>query len=1276
MNPTTRAISVAHPVHHKGEDIAFLAGHGEMAALIRQKDWSHTPLGPLEDWPQSLRTTVSLCLASNFPINIVWGAEHTQIYNDGYRVACGEAHPRALGENYSVTWASAWPAIGEPFARALAGETSYLQNQRMFLTRNGYLEETFFTFSHSPIRDESGGIGGLFHPVTETTATMLAERRTRALRDLGTSLGAASDEADLAARVLSVLARFEFDLPFVLFYQLDPGTSAFRLVTKDAAAMAARGAPTCLAAGATSPGPFADALRSSQMIEVRDLSSTLEGWYSGPYEEPPNRAFVLPIPVPGAQRTPAVIVAGASPRLPMDESYRSFYDLLVVTISSALATVRAREDERRRAEALAEIDRAKTAFFSNVSHEFRTPLTLMLGPLEDTIADTSLPEHTRDQLQLAHRNSLRLLKLVNSLLDFSRIEAGRVKASYEDADLPALTRDLASTFRSAIERAGLHLVVECDALPEPVYVDRDMWEKIVLNLLSNAFKFTLQGSIGVRLLAKESGVVLEVADTGVGVPKDEIPRLFERFHRVAGSQGRSQEGSGIGLALVQELGKLHGASIDVTSEVGQGTTFRLHVPYGHSHLPKEQIKTSNTLPSTVIGAQAFVQEALRWLPDTPESEATRAVPLDRSVSVIDKRFATTAGARILLADDNADMRDYVRSLLEPHYVIHAAADGNEALATARRVRPDLILSDVMMPKLDGFGLLARIRSDESLRNTPIILLSARAGEEARIEGLDAGADDYLIKPFSARELLVRVGSLLQLRQMRQSAEEAFRLRTAQFETLFSAAPVGVYLVDADFRLREVNPKARPVFGDIPDLIGRDFNEVLRILWPKAFADELVLRFRHTLETGDSYFSEELTEQREDRGTTENYQWEIHRIPLPDGRHGVVCYFRDISAQIEARRELVDQREALRRMDRQKDEFLAMLAHELRNPLAPIRNASELLGRLSPKGSDGQAAVGILKRQVSQLTRLVDDLLDISRITQGRIQLKRTAVRLADVVAQAVETVEPLLREKRHAFSNISSYGSLHVHGDSARLVQCVANVLTNAAKYTDAGGSLSLECRSDGTNAVLRIRDNGSGISPELLPHIFDLFVQDRRTLDRAEGGLGIGLSLVRELVHLHGGSVSAESAGRGHGSTFEIRLPLQAEVNTTEFAATPAEPHRQRILVVDDNRDSADSLAMMLRFDGHTAQSVYTARQALKEIVSFAPEVVILDLGLPEMDGFELAREFRALPGLEKLRLLALTGYGQAEDKQKTRAAGFDGHLVKPVKYGELATALTRQDG
>lgn len=381
--------------------------------------------------------------------------------------------------------------------------------------------------------------------------------------------------------------------------------------------------------------------------------------------------------------------------------------------------------------------------------------------------------------------------------------------------------------------------------------------------------------------------------------------------------------------------------------------------------------------------------------------------------------------------------------------------------------------------------------------------------------------------------------------------------------------------------------------------------------------------------------------------------------------GAIAAHANVTAFKTIQRELED-------ANRQKDEFLAMLAHELRNPLAPIRNAVELLSRASLDPALAAQAISIVKRQTGYLARLVDDLLDISRITRGRIVLQHKRLLVADIVEHAVETVTPLLKEKHHDLS-ITSRSVLRVEGDPDRLAQCLQNLLTNAAKYTDAGGRIRIESFQDGHQAVIRVIDNGAGISAELLPHVFDLFVQGKRTLDRAQGGLGIGLSVVKRLVEMHGGRVSARSAGLGQGATFEIRLPLLEVPGLDTTPSAERDVPGLRVLVVDDNADAANSLSMVLALEGHEVQVAVTGEETLKRLPSFRPDVVLLDIGLPGIDGYEVARRIRNAAATAGTRLIALTGYGQPDDRQRAVAAGFDEHLVKPVNFTQLRAALAR---
>lgn len=1255
--PEPRVPSAVDPALH------FLEGGGEMGARMRRFDWSTTPLGPPARWPQSLKTIVRVMLDSRYAMWMLWGAEYTFFCNDAYLPTVGLKRDWVLGARADKVWEEVWGDVIAPRLDHVLnhGQATWDEALRIDLARSGFVEETYHTFSYSPVYDDGDRIAGMLCVVTEVTERVIGERRLRVLSELAARTSGVDSVRHACDAATAVLARFPLDVPFAALYLLDAKTRV-----AERAALAGAGAHDALPAtlaidDVAQPWPLAALVDGESAREVAGLPAL--GFEIAAADAPDRveRALVVPLRV-SARGLTGFLIAGASPRRAFDDEYRAFLELVAGQIAAAIGSAEAYEAERRRAEALAELDRAKTAFFSNVSHEFRTPLTLMQGPLEEALADAALPDALRDRLVLAQRNATRLMRLVNSLLDFSRIEAGRAQASYEPTDLAAMTRDLASTFRAAMDKAGLGYSVHAAPLREPVHVDREMWEKIVLNLLSNAFKFTLSGRVAIALRDDGDDALLEVADTGVGVPDEELPRLFERFHRVESSEARTHEGSGIGLALVQELVKLHGGTIDAASARGRGTTFRVRIPFGSTHLPEDRLRDAAARPAPLVVASAFVEEALRWLPE--DDREARAPIAHDALSAADRRFAATFGARIVLADDNADMRTYLRDLLAPYYVVEAVADGVQALGAARRSPPELIVSDVMMPRLDGFGLVDAVRADPTLGGVPVVLLSARAGEEARIEGLDAGADDYIVKPFSSRELLARVGAIIELRRTRQATDAASRRRTAQFETLLNAAPLGVYLLDGELVIRAANPIARATFGGFLDPIGRPFVDVVAPAWPAPLVAEIVAIFRETLASGEPHFTAEHRMQRVDREAVHYFEWQASRIPLPDGGFGVVCYYRDISTHVRARVEL----EAA---DRQKDEFLAMLAHELRNPLAPIRNAGEVLSRLTSSDPRAGRAVGVVQRQIAGLTRLVDDLLDVSRITQGRIELQSKAVDLREVVAQAVEIVEPLVREKAQKLSTTTER-ALRVEGDPERLVQCVANVLTNAAKYSERGGRIHLEAREDDARALVAVSDDGIGIPAELQPRVFDLFVQGDRTLDRSQGGLGIGLSVVKRLVEMHGGEIAVFSEGLGRGSRFEIRLPLLASAPrdvATEHAVAVVP---RRVLVVDDNEDAANSLTLVLELDGHEVVCAYTAEDALAR-ADFVPDVALLDVGLPRMSGYELARRLREVRGWDRVHLVALTGYGQAEDKARALAAGFDSHLVKPAEFRALQEILAR---
>ncbi len=748
--------------------VEALDAAGTVGLDLLAVDWSATPLGAPQSWPRSLATTVRVMLGSRFSMWMAWGPELTFFCNDAYRRdTLGKKYPWALGRPAREVWAEIWEDIGPRIATVLrTGGATWDESLLLFLERSGYVEETYHTFSYSPLTDDAGAITGMLCVVSEDTDRVIAERRMATLRDVGSEPATGRDERDYlraAARHLAVNVR---SLPFTALYLYDiEGTAELVCATGIEPGHAA--VPEAISAGAHSPWRSA-ASATAQPEIVEGIDRQFQALPSGAWTEPPATAVVLALPAPVQQeRSYGFLVVGANRYRPLDGDYLSFLSLLAAQLASGISSARAYEAERRRAEELAELDRAKTAFFTNISHELRTPLTLLLGPAEDALGDkaAALPEAQRHRIEMIARNGQRLLKLVNTLLDFSRLESGSATASFQAVDLARYTAELASMFESAVQRAGLEFHIECDPLPEPVYIDREMWAKIVLNLLSNALKFTFTGAITVRLEHREASALLSVVDTGIGIEPAEQAKLFERFHRVLSARARTHEGSGIGLALVAELTQLHGGRAEVHSEPGTGSAFSVEIPFGCEHLPPDQVGPDERELSIEREAAGFLAEASRWL--TPSSVDASPTPVPLGAPAADR-------PRVLVVDDNPDMRDYVAALLSSEYQVQTAADGQAALELARAEPPDLVLTDVMMPQLDGFGLLAALHSDPTTLHVPVVMISARAGEEGVIEGLEAGADDYLIKPFSARELQARVHANLELERARRTREELER----------------------------------------------------------------------------------------------------------------------------------------------------------------------------------------------------------------------------------------------------------------------------------------------------------------------------------------------------------------------------------------------------------------------------------------------------------------------------------------------------------------------
>ena len=1155
---------------------------GEMARRFREFNWAATPIGATELWPESWRNAVQIILDSSFPTALAIGREHLiYFYNDAFIPLAGPSrHPAALGLPVPVAWKEIWQDILLPrFDHTLTtGEPTGEADLLMPLERSGYLEETYVTFSFAALRDDHNQPNGIFCTAIENTARVIAERQMSCLRALAARSSFAETPEAACQSAVATLEASPRDLPFALLYLVDESGKRAQLAGTAGLLSVPRGVMTTL--DLTNPGPCPVAgvavTRTTKLID--NVEHIIQGVIRTP-EVTPQQALALPVLNPGGEHLAAILVAGVNPMRPLEES-RAFHELIANQLEPAISNARAKQHARERAQALAELDRAKTVFFSNISHELRTPLTLLLAPLDDVLARTSLEEADRNLIEIARRGGARLLKLVNSLLEFSRIEAGRIEASYDATDLAGLTMDLASVFRSAFQRGGVTLTLNCPKLPEDVYVDRDMWEKIVLNLVSNAFKFTMKGEVRVAQHARDDHIELEVSDTGCGVAAEDLPRLFERFFRGRTPHARTHEGSGIGLSLVQELVKLHGGSVAADSEIGVGTTIALRIPRGSAHLPQDRIGGARTLQRARIGASPFVEEALGWLPDTNRAPGP-------ATTVIKDQPRAASQTHILIVDDNADMRRYLCRLLGGRWKIEAAADGAAALEVIRKSTPDLVISDVMMPVMDGFELLRAIRTSEAFAKLPVMLLSARAGEEASAEGLRAGADDYIIKPFTARDLLARVEA--RLKQARVQAAE---------------------------------------------------------------------------------------------------------------RHA---------------------REAAEQANRARDVFFTMLSHELRTPLMAVLAWTALLkdNRLDP--NEAVHALDLIERNARVQRRLVDDLLDISRIVTGRLRIDpRPIASLAQMIGLVVDSFQPAALAKNLTVEASLEAGAGMIQGDSERLQQVVWNLLSNAIRFTPQGGRIQIRYARRGEQVELLVRDSGPGIAPDALSHVFERYWQGQSSGRRSQG-LGLGLAIVHRIVELHSGHIAASSEGEGCGATFTVLLPvvstdterpphpadgitasdldaatvsntrmLDAATSELEAASSAAYLHEvpsrieptgvanaTRILLVEDHEGVAKACRRLLMSHGHFVVCVpsLAAATAVAERTTF--DLAICDLSLPDGNGTELLSRLRSrfarVGRGGELPAIAISGSVYEEDIARSLQAGFAAHLAKPFDEESLLSAVRK---
>lgn len=1004
--------------------------------------------------------------------------------------------------------------------------------------------------------------------------------------------------------------------------------------------------------------------------------------------------------------------------------------------------------ERKRAErALQTADRRKDEFLATLAHELRNPLAPIRNGVELLrITGNRTPEE-RDLLGMVDRQLTHMVRLVDDLMDVSRISVGKLRLQYRPTAVQTVLDEAIEACRGTIVGAGHTFVVNAsDSLPV-LELDCARMVQVLSNLLTNAARYTERGGrIELRAFTQSQWMVFEVEDNGMGIPIAAQAGLFELFSQVDVGAHRSQGGLGIGLNLVKRLVELHKGDVSVDSEPGRGSTFSVRLPLHEVAMIENEHTVSHT---------------------------------------------SRTARRVLIVDDNIDAARTLSMLLENVGCRTSVAhSGHEGVAAVVSERPDVVVLDIGLPDMDGYAVARKIR-DISGKNAPLLVaLTGFGQDEDKRRAQQAGFDQHFtkpVKPEKIREMIARseasgansgerssLGSTVAHHPIQPAPDTRHATSAASRNDIRNVLPFAAISIDANQRITFVNEHGEQLANTSrADLLGRVLSEVIpplanaqvaatlaRVPQMSAGAGERInIRYAgndldvwiepDTNGGGSLYVttrpaqseSKQISTMREtfDRelrlyetvlgGTPDfAYIWSLNYKFLYANASLLTLYglpaekvigygFRDVGypewhasmhereidevvrtrkplrgkipfyakggggiydyifvpvlgpdGEVEAVggitrdvTELDRAGEALKEADRRKDEFLATLAHELRNPLAPLLTGLRLVQDQHDVETSSNA-LATMERHLKHVVHLVDDLMDLSRVSRGAIELQYGRHDLRRVLQDALEIAQPLLQQRKHNLVWRVPDQELAVEGDDTRLGQVFSNLLSNAAKYTAVGGTVTVDATIDDEQVVVRVTDTGVGISEEDLPRVFEMFAQVKNPVDQSQGGLGIGLHVVRRLVTMHGGAIDVDSAGLGTGSTFTVTLPIShAAQRSNSPTPKPVIVRPRRVMIVDDNVDAAFLLSLLLKKKGHEVHATYGALDALDLARTFRPEVIFLDIGMPDLDGYEACRRIRQMDGVGHAYIVALTGWGQEDDRRKAREAGFDAHLVKP---------------
>ncbi|PVF95897.1 hypothetical protein CPB86DRAFT_737923 [Serendipita vermifera] len=1313
-----------------------LEGHS-MFEMIEAFPWETTSLGPKASWDPCLRQASQLILTYPYPAALWWGDELVTFYNDPYSVMLTTKHPRIFGQAGMEAWGEIWDTLGPALTVCMKGIPVFKQDDLLFMDRleseTQRLEETYHTWSWVPILGQDGKFAGIFNTTVETSSKVIAERRMSTLQTLGNRASTAPNRESFCQATLSSLEENDKDIPFALLYLMDSeshtGEASQRIgevgygVTQ--ICLRLRGvigvpdknpyAPetfsfTFSPLGTTSSTsslerfcwPFEQATHERTFVPFPVLPEVAKSFERRSWGDPTTHAVIMPLSSDLDSKPLGFLIMGLNTRRNFDADYRSWISLLKSALDSYLTGSIAREEEVKRANYLAELDAAKTALFSNASHELRTPLTLIAGPVNDIINITTDPL-IRSKLSTASRNIDRLTRLVDSLMDFSRLEAGKVEGRYIPVQFGSFVAERARVFQPIIEKGSLKFnIIYDEEETRQLFIDVDYMEKIIFNVIGNAFKYTMEGGIEVEVVYTDKDASLIVRDTGVGIPETDLPRIWERFHRVEATS-RSHEGTGIGLSLTKQFVELHGGRISVKSVVptlhstDHGSEFKATFPLGKDHLPAARCFEDICFPQKKNYARGIVAEAARWAlpghptPSTDSEEFSSGSDPQRMADL-----ALESSDLILLADDNQDMLEYIRDIFSKYCRVKTASNGRIALELARKHSPHLIISDVMMPALDGFGLVNSIKEDPMLESTPIILLSARAADANRAEGMLSGADDYVSKPFSSRELLARASFHIQLGKRRREMEAKFKERTKEMQILSDLSPSGLFRLDIKGQMAQCNNRFRELAGMRE---GEENN------WLEFVHVDYRSRVQSTLR--EALEKESLTQVD---FVFSNGNWvkgHVRWWPL-----GLVGTVTDMSLtrlyedSLKKRAKEAEERRIEAEERRKGQELLVdVTSHELRQPVSAVINCANLvyknLNKLREKlGECAKVKRGFMvdDELLSQLDEDLESLngIEICGLAQGHIVndiLTLSRMQLHMLALQ--DSVFPLVREVRQVCSifinemrikgithsltfgpSVQTLAVKYVSGDKIRFGQVITNLLSNAIRFSQLSERKVIDIAVDVSRhppdsevgclkpegkekdlvpfaegelspvyIYVSVHDSGPGLKPEDLEILFQRF-QKGTNSEETFGGSGLGLFVSRhvylKICDLLGGRIEVDpNSVKQTGSIFNFfvqmstaRPPLQLAASARN-STTVYEGAPLRILVAEDNQINRTILIRQLKANNCIAVEAINGAEAVELAVKAGDatfDCILMDCEMPVMSGFDATKELRRLESLGQI--------------------------------------------